>query len=145
MELISTIADQTNLLALNATIEAARAGDAGRGFAVVAQEVKMLAAQTAKATEDIGSQIAEIQGSTGQAVEAIGLILSTIGRMNEISSAVASAVEEQTAVTRDISGNMQTAAEGVSLISQTINEIADSTSRVDDVTRQVKEASRAIA
>ncbi|MCB1476497.1 MAG: PAS domain-containing methyl-accepting chemotaxis protein [Rhodobiaceae bacterium] len=145
VELISTIADQTNLLALNATIEAARAGDAGRGFAVVAQEVKMLAAQTAKATEDIGSQIAEIQGSTGQAVEAIGLILSTIGRMNEISSAVASAVEEQTAVTRDISGNMQTAAEGVSLISQTINEIADSTSRVDDVTRQVKEASRAIA
>ena len=99
----SNIASQTNLLALNATIEAARAGEAGRGFAVVASEVKALANQTAKATEDISTQIAAIQGETGLAVDAIKAIGGTIRQMNQIATAIAAAVEQQGAATRDIS------------------------------------------
>jgi methyl-accepting chemotaxis protein len=100
VQLIETIAGQTNLLALNATIEAARAGDAGKGFAVVASEVKSLASQTAKATEEIRAQISEIQGATGQTVEAIRSIGTTIRQMSEIATTIASAVEEQGAATR---------------------------------------------
>ncbi|MCB1476498.1 MAG: PAS domain-containing methyl-accepting chemotaxis protein [Rhodobiaceae bacterium] len=145
VELISTIADQTNLLALNATIEAARAGDAGKGFAVVAQEVKALAAQTAKATEEIGAQISTIQGTTSHAVDAIDRISGTIGKINEISAAVASAIEEQTAVTQEISRNMHTASNGVQLISTSVGEIVESTAKVSEASRLIKEATRAVA
>ena len=145
VDLINSIAAQTNLLALNATIEAARAGEAGRGFAVVASEVKNLATQTSKATEEIGSQIAEVQNNTRRAVDAISGISSTIGRINEISTAIASAVEEQEAVTRDMSSNMQVAARGVESIDRGMRDIAGLTRDVDTATRKVKEASRAIA
>jgi methyl-accepting chemotaxis protein len=139
--LITDIAEQTNLLALNATIEAARAGDAGRGFAVVAAEVKSLANQTAKATEDIDRHIASIQGRTKEAVDVIGGISGTIERISEISSAIASAVEEQSAVTQDVSVNMQTAAEGVNAIGENIRQIAKTTDRIDASVKEVKQAS----
>ena len=145
--LIQNIASQTNLLALNATIEAARAGDAGRGFAVVASEVKALATQTAKATEDISTQIAAIQGETGNAVEAIKAIGGTIRQMNEIASAIAAAVEQQGAATRDISNNIQLVAQGTSGVAANIagvNEAAQETgtaagevlTAADDLSRQ---------
>ena len=118
VELINTIAGQTNLLALNATIEAARAGEAGRGFAVVASEVKALAEQTAKATGEIGQQIAGIQSATHESVDAIQTIGATIGRMSEISATIASAVEEQGAATQEISRNVQQAAIGTQEVSR---------------------------
>jgi methyl-accepting chemotaxis protein len=120
VNLISDIASQTNLLALNATIEAARAGEAGRGFAVVASEVKSLATQTAKATEDISAQVAAMQGATSEAVQAIENIGGTIGSINEIATAIASAVEQQGAATLEISRNVQQAAEGTGKVSTNI-------------------------
>jgi len=145
VKLINNIADQTNLLALNATIEAARAGEAGRGFAVVASEVKSLAAQTAKATDEISGQIAEVQSTTASAVTVIEGITETISQVNEISSAIAASVEEQASVTQSISSNMQVAAKGVSEIDGSMREIAEATRSVDDATRKVKEASRKLA
>jgi methyl-accepting chemotaxis protein len=118
--LISTIAGQTNLLALNATIEAARAGEAGKGFAVVASEVKSLANQTAKATEDISRQIAQIQVATKEAVTAIEGITETIGEVSRIAASIAAAVEEQGAATQEIARNIHEAATGTQQVSGNI-------------------------
>jgi methyl-accepting chemotaxis protein len=118
--MISGIAGQTNLLALNATIEAARAGDAGKGFAVVAVEVKSLATQTAKATEEIQARVGEIQTMTRTAVAAIQGIGQTVGRMNEITTAVAAAVEQQGVAMREISGNVHLAAEGTRQVASNV-------------------------
>jgi methyl-accepting chemotaxis protein len=124
IKVITSIAQQTNLLALNATIEAARAGEAGKGFAVVANEVKELAKETAKATEDISRKIEAIQGDTKGAVEAIGEISGVISQINDISSTIASAVEEQTATTNEISRNVQEAARGGSQVTENILAVA---------------------
>jgi methyl-accepting chemotaxis protein len=145
VQLISSIAGQTNLLALNATIEAARAGEAGRGFAVVAGEVKSLAAQTAKATGDVGGHITQAQAATEQAVSAIGAITATISRINEISAAIAAAVEEQNAVARDISSNMAAAAAAVGSINRNMTEIAGATRAAQESTHEVQAASQALA
>jgi methyl-accepting chemotaxis protein len=123
LQLIQAIASQTNLLALNATIEAARAGDAGKGFAVVASEVKSLAAQTARATEEIAGQIAAIESSTAQSVEAIQAIGVTIGEITEITTMIASAVEEQGAATGEIARNVEEAASGTAQVSRDIRDV----------------------
>jgi methyl-accepting chemotaxis protein len=120
VKLIQSIASQTNLLALNATIEAARAGDAGRGFAVVASEVKALASQTARATEDIGLQVAAIQDVTKVTVEAIGDIGATVRSVNEVATIIAAAVEEQQAATNEIARNVQEASAGTAEVSANI-------------------------
>ena len=124
IKVITSIAQQTNLLALNATIEAARAGEAGKGFAVVANEVKELAKQTAKATEDISQKITAIQDDTKRAVEAIGSITGIINQINDISGTIATAVEEQSATTNEMSRNVQEAAKGSGEISQNIQGVA---------------------
>ena len=142
VQIINGIAGQTNLLALNATIEAARAGEAGRGCAVVAQEVKQLAGQTSRATEEIGAQIASVQASTEGAVGAIGEISATILRINEISTTIASAVEEQNAVTTEMSSNMRVAAEGVRAISGRMGTIAATAADINVATADLREAAQ---
>jgi len=124
IKVITSIAQQTNLLALNATIEAARAGEAGKGFAVVANEVKELAKQTAKATEDISQKITAIQEDTRRAVESIGSITTIIHQINDISGTIATAVEEQSATTNEMSRNVQEAAKGSGEISHNIQGVA---------------------
>lgn len=126
VKVISTIAHQTNLLALNATIEAARAGEAGRGFAVVANEVKELARETAKATEDISRKIEAIQQDTRTAVESNEQIAQVIGQINDLQTAIAGAVEEQTATTREIARNLQEAAQGSASVATGVADMARS-------------------
>src|SRR5207237_1395922 len=123
VKLITAIAEQTNLLALNATIEAARAGEAGRGFAVVASEVKQLASQTAKATDEIGTQIAGMQTATQDSVAAIKEIGGTINRISEIASTIAAAVEEQGAATQEIARNVGEAARGTQQVASNITNV----------------------
>src|ERR1022692_638423 len=124
IKVITSIAQQTNLLALNATIEAARAGEAGKGFAVVANEVKELAKQTAKATEDISRKITAIQTAAQGAVESIGTISSVITQINDISSSIATAVEEQSATTNEMTRNVKDAARGSGDITGRITAMA---------------------
>jgi methyl-accepting chemotaxis protein len=145
VDLINTIAGQTNLLALNATIEAARAGEAGRGFAVVAAEVKALAEQTAKATDEISQQVSSIQGATRQSAVAIGEIGLTIGRISEISSTIASAVEEQGAATQEVSRNVQQAAQGTGQVAANISEVQRGASETGGAATQVLSAVQSLS
>jgi methyl-accepting chemotaxis protein len=144
VDLIQTIASQTNLLALNATIEAARAGEAGRGFAVVASEVKSLASQTAKATEEIRTQIASMQQVTTSAVGAIRGIGQTIGEINDVTTAIAAAVEEQGAATREIARNIQHAAGGTSEVSSNIVGVSTASAEAGAAATEVLNASDAL-
>ena len=145
VKLINDIAGQTNLLALNATIEAARAGEAGKGFAVVASEVKSLAMQTAKATEEIGTQIAAIQGATGEAVTAIKQIGGTIGRVSEIATTIAAAVEEQGAATQEIARNVQQASRGTTEVSSNIAGVTQAAGETGAASAQVLSSSGDLA
>jgi methyl-accepting chemotaxis protein len=144
VNLIQSIAAQTNLLALNATIEAARAGEAGKGFAVVASEVKNLANQTARATEDIKTQVDAIQTATKGAVEAIGGIRATIDNVNGIATAIASAVEEQGAATQEITRNIDQAATGTRAVSSSIATVSSASEGIGRDAAAVLAASEAL-
>ena len=145
MKVITSIAQQTNLLALNATIEAARAGEAGKGFAVVAGEVKDLAQETAKATEDIARRVEAIQGDTAGAVAAISEISSIIERINEIQTVIASAVEEQTATTNEMNRSIDEAASGAHEIANRITQVARATQETAGTVGNARHAAQELA
>jgi methyl-accepting chemotaxis protein len=145
VQLINDIASQTNLLALNATIEAARAGDAGKGFAVVASEVKSLASQTGKATEEIATQIGAIRTVSGEAVAAIREIGGTIGQINEIAAVIADAVEEQAKATQEIARNVQQAAVGTSAVSSNIGGVSKAAGETGEAAQHVLIASQELS
>jgi methyl-accepting chemotaxis protein len=145
VKLITAIAEQTNLLALNATIEAARAGEAGKGFAVVAQEVKNLAAQTAKATGEIGGQITGMQAATQESVTAIKEIGTTISKISQIASTIAAAVEEQGAATQEIARNVQEAARGTSQVATNIVAVNEGAGETGSASAQVLASAQSLA
>ncbi|MFN5486674.1 MAG: methyl-accepting chemotaxis protein, partial [Bradyrhizobium sp.] len=142
---ITQVALQTRLVAFNASVEAKRAGEAGRGFAVVASEVKALAEQTAKATGEIGQQIAGIQTATQESVGAIKEISSTIERLSEISSTIAAAVEEQGAATQEISRNVQQAAQGTQQVSANITDVQHGANETGSASSQVLSAAQSLS
>jgi len=137
IELINTIANQTNLLALNATIESARAGDAGKGFAVVANEVKHLAGQTARATQEIAGHISSVQTETRAAVQAVQLMTETVLRISDLSGAIAGAVEEQGCATSEIARNIEGVSDGTRQVADTIGEVARSAADANAIARQL--------
>ncbi|MGL4976085.1 MAG: methyl-accepting chemotaxis protein [Bosea sp. (in: a-proteobacteria)] len=144
VSLISAIAEQTNLLALNATIEAARAGDAGRGFAVVASEVKQLATQTAHATEEIRKQVAEMQGATGQAVEAIGSLGETVQQIDHITMSIAGAIEQQSAATQEIARSIGDAAQSSDMALRAIAGVDDAATQAASASDGIELAAEAV-
>ena len=145
VKVITSIAEQTNLLALNATIEAARAGDAGKGFAVVAEEVKQLAQETARATEDISRRIEAIQGDSLAAVEAIGRISVTIEEVNSFQTTIAAAVEEQTATTGEMARSVSGVAEGSREIAENIDGVASAARQSTQGVREAEQATQELA
>jgi methyl-accepting chemotaxis protein len=145
VKLITGIAEQTNLLALNATIEAARAGEAGRGFAIVAQEVKALAAQTAKATEEIGKQISGMQTATQESVEAIKQIGAVILQISDVSGTIAAAVDQQGSTTREIARNVQMASDGAARVGSAITDVHHGAADTGSASGQVLSSAQSLS